>query len=124
MSPLNGSCSIASSAARTRRRSAAGIRLSAFVAGPARSSSHFITKFVQGYEIATSDRGSTSANRAQFVGRWSLLRNPVREVGAQRLPDELGPGAVLLRPHALQLLEHGWRQRNGEGGSGTGHKTK
>src|ERR1035437_273284 len=123
MSPLNGSCSIESSAARTRRRSAAGIRLSAFVAGPARSSSHFIAEFVQGYEIASSERGSTAPNRAQFVGRWSLLRNPIREVGAQRLPHEFGPSAVLVRPHALQLLEHRGRQRNGEGGSGTGHKT-
>jgi hypothetical protein len=61
-------------AERTRRRSAAGIRLSAFLAGPARSSSHFIAEFVEGHEIAAADRGSASADRAQFRSRRNFLR--------------------------------------------------
>jgi hypothetical protein len=113
--------SIASKAVRIRRWSAAGIRLSAFLAGPARSSSHFIAEFVQGYKVATGDRGSTSANRAQFSGDRDFLRNSVREVGAQRLTHEFGPGAVFVLPHSFQLLEHGWRQRNGKRRSGSGH---
>src|SRR5579864_6041689 len=121
MSPLNGSCSIASKIARIRRWSAAGIRLSVFLAGPAMSSSHFIAEFVQGYKVATDDRGSTSANRTQFRGGRDFLRNSVREVGAQRLPHEFGPGAVFVLPHSFQLLEHCWRQRNGKRRSGSGH---
>jgi hypothetical protein len=111
----------------TRRRqatgwrwSAAGIRSSAFLAGPARSSSHFIAEFVQGYKVATDDRGSTSANRTQFRGGRDSLRNSVREVEAQRLPHEFGPGAVFVLPHSFQLLEHCWRQRNGKRRSGSG----
>src|SRR3984893_18308675 len=121
MSPLNGSGSIASKIARIRRWSAAGIRLSAFLAGPARSSSHFIAEFVQGYKVATDDRGSTSANRTQFRGGRDFLRNSVREVEAQRLPHEFGPGAVFVPPHSFQLLERCWRQRNGKRRSGSGH---
>src|SRR5207244_3435628 len=99
-------------------------RLSAFLAGPARSSSHFIAEFVEGHVIATGDRGSTSANRAQFSGGRDFLRNAVREVGAQCLPHELRPGAVFVLPHPLQLFEHGGRQRDRQGGSGSGHGDK
>jgi len=67
-------------------------------------------------KIAAGDRDPTSANRTQFDGRRNFLGNPARKVGTQRFPHEFGPGAVLLPPHALQLLEHGGRQGNGKGG--------
>ena len=90
--------------------SEAGIRLSAFPAGPARSSAQFMAEVVERHVVTAGNGRPTTANRAQFGGSRRYLGNPTREVRAERFPQQFRAGAVLRPSDAFELDEHGrWK---------------
>lgn len=76
----------------------------------------------QGYVLSLLDLRPAPANRSQFALAGSFNGESAvkgSQVSAQSLPHQFGASAVLSQPDPLKFLQHGGRQRNCHGLSGS-----
>jgi len=113
ISPVKGSPSISSIAARIRTRSGGGIRLRDFCAGPARTTRHFFfsAEFIEGDIVPALERSLASADSTQLGARRILFSNiEGRKIPLNRFHCEVGWFPPLLPRRSVNTPAHcGWK---------------